>query len=71
MSHDPTPRPAAPAFEPTVLPQTDVTLDTARLRLSGWHFAKESLSDTERDILFVAEGLLRLIDEADPDGYAR
>lgn len=45
------------------LPWTTLTLAEARSRLAGWHFAKESLSDGEREILYVAEALLRLIDE--------
>lgn len=58
-------------WEPTELPATGLTVDQARSKLSGWHFAKECLSDGERDILHVAEGLLRLIDAGDPRGYAR
>jgi hypothetical protein len=56
---------------PTMLPQTGLSLDEARARLSGWHFAKEALTEGERSILFVAEGLLRLLDEDDPDGRRR
>lgn len=33
-----------------------------RQRLAGWHFAQEALSPTERDILHVAEGILREYD---------
>lgn len=55
----------------TTLPWTALTLDEARAKLSGWHFAKECLSDGENEILYVAEALLRLIDERDPNGYAR
>lgn len=61
--------PAAPAE--TLLPRTTMTLSTARAKLSGLHFAKECLSDTEREVLLIAEGLLRLIDDADPRGFAR
>lgn len=52
------------------LPRTDLTLDSARAKLSGWHFAKEALSSGEREILFVAEALLRLLDE-EAGGYRR
>lgn len=55
----------------TVLPMTSMTLDRARSRLSGWHFSKECLSDGEREILYVAEALMRLVDARDPRGYAR
>lgn len=58
-------------WEPTVLPQTSITLERARARLSGLHFAMECLSDGERDILYIAEGLLRLLDTQDDTGYAR
>lgn len=47
------------------LPRTSLTLDEARTRLSGLHFAKEALSEHEREILYIAEGLLRLIDAED------
>lgn len=49
------------------LPRTGLSLDDARRKLSGWHFAKEALSEGEREILYVAEGLLRLIDQPDED----
>lgn len=52
---------AGMAPNPT-LPLTSMTLADARTKLSGLHFAKECLSDGERDILYVAEALLRLID---------
>lgn len=51
------------AFEPTVLPLLGLTLDEARERLTSLHFAREALSDPEREILRIAEGLLRLIDQ--------
>ena len=47
----------------TFLPWTDLTLEDARSKLSGLHFAKEALTDREREILYIAEALLRLIDE--------
>lgn len=49
--------------EAEFLPWTGMTLKEARSRLSGYHFAKEMLSDGERDILYIAEALLRKIDE--------
>lgn len=48
--------------EQDLLPATGMTLGEARSRLSGYHFSKEALSQGERDILYLAEGLLRLID---------
>lgn len=51
----------------TPLPMTGLSLDDARRKLSGWHFAKEALSETEREVLYVAEGLLRLIDDLPED----
>lgn len=45
-----------------LLPKTDLTLNDARQKLAGWHFGQESLSKGEREILYVAEGLLRLVD---------
>lgn len=47
------------------LPNTSLTLDDARSRLSGLHFAKEALSATEREVLYIAEALLRHIDAAE------
>lgn len=44
------------------LPWTHLTLDDARAKLAGWHFAKEALSDSEREILYVAEAVLRELD---------
>lgn len=54
-----------PARPTEFLPGTTVTLDEARSRLSGLHFAKEALSDTEREVLYLAEALLRHIDAQD------
>jgi hypothetical protein len=42
---------------------TGLSIDEARRKLSGLHFAKEALSPGEREILYIAEGLMRLIDE--------
>lgn len=50
--------PAAEEF----LPKTAMTLREARSRLSGLHFAKDALTDTEREVLYIAEALLRYID---------
>ena len=47
------------------------TLAEVRAQLSGLHFAKEALSDGERDILRLAEDLLDLIDSQAPNGFAR
>ena len=47
------------------LPWTTLTLDDARKSLSAWHFSKESLSREEQQILYVAEALLRHIDQRD------
>jgi hypothetical protein len=44
-------------------------LSDVRSRLSGYHFAKESLTRGELDILLLAEALLELIDAEDPRGY--
>jgi hypothetical protein len=45
------------------LPRTGVTLEQARRQISGLHFSKETLSDHERALLYLTEGLLRLVDE--------
>jgi hypothetical protein len=42
-----------------------------RGKASGWHFAKEALSDTERGMLHVLEGLVDLVDGLTPNGYFR
>jgi len=39
-----------------------LTLAEARQKLAGWHFAQEMLTREERQILHIAEALLRLID---------
>lgn len=59
------------SWTPTVLPGTSLTLDEARAKISGWHFAKEALTATERDMLHVTEALLRLVDTHHENGYAR
>lgn len=74
MATDDAPGDHAPGDAPveeTVLPRTAVTLSQARARLTGWHHAKESLSENEQEILYLAEGLLRLVDAVDPGGYRR
>lgn len=45
------------------LPMTDVTLEDAASQLTFLHLNKESLTDGERTVLYVAEGLLRLVEE--------
>jgi len=50
--------------EAAYLPWTTLTLDEARRKLSALHFVKEALSVDEKRILFVAEALLRLIDDS-------
>ena len=49
-----------------VLPWTDLTFEQARSQLSAFHFSMESLAPGERQILYIAEGLLRLVD---PESY--
>ena len=44
------------------LPNTDLTLDQVRQKLAGLHFAKEALTKGEREILYLAEALLRELD---------
>lgn len=61
IAGDATPGPESPAHR-VLLPNTSMTLDDARSRLSGLHFAKDALSDGERNILYIAEALLRHID---------
>lgn len=53
---------AAPADGHAALPKSDLTLHRARQKLAGWHFAQECLSLSEREILHVAEALLREVD---------
>ena len=53
----------AAAWEPTTLPMLGMTLDEARSRLTALHFAKEALTPPEREILQIAWGLLRLLDQ--------
>ena len=50
-------------LEKDLLPWTGMSLKEARSKLSGLHFAKESLTDGEREILYIAEALLRRVDE--------
>ena len=50
----------------TMLPWTDLTFEQARNQLSAFHFSQESLTPGERQILYIAEGLLRLVD---PESY--
>ena len=52
----------AQAISSEVLPWTDLTLDDARDKLSGWQFANEALPDGGREIRSVAEALLREVD---------
>ena len=55
--------PAYNTQETDILPWTGMSLKEARNKLSGLHFAKESLTDGEREILYIAEALLRRVDE--------
>lgn len=47
------------------MPKTDLTVDDARSKLAGWHFMQEQLSSSEREILYVAEAVLRELDLRD------
>lgn len=51
----------------TVLPGTSFTLDDARARISGLHFAKEALSRIDRVVLVFAERLLAVVDAGRDD----
>lgn len=57
--------------EADLLPWTGTTLKEARSKLSGLHFAKESLTDGEREILYIAEALLRRVDEINDEVKAK
>jgi len=41
----------------------ELTLDSARSKLAAYHFSQEALTKGERQILFIAEAVLRLVDE--------
>ncbi len=43
----------------------DHELYTMRQKLASWHFSQEQLSSGEREILHVAEWLLRRLDARD------
>ena len=43
--------------------QSMLTLNQIQARLSGLHFAKEALSDGEREILYMAEALLHRVND--------
>lgn len=46
-----------------VLRENDAAeVDELRAKVSGWHFSKEALTEREREMLSVAEDLLRLLD---------
>ena len=60
--------------------QTQIVADTsefrrglsiaqARAKLAGWHFAQESLTKREREILGVGEMLMRILDDEAADGW--
>lgn len=51
-------------------PHAGEPLSAVRSRLSGFHFAKESLSDGEQEILALAEALLAVLD-AEAGGYRK
>lgn len=44
------------------MPKTDLTVDDARSKFAGWHFMQEQLTGGEREILYVAEAVLRELD---------
>jgi hypothetical protein len=46
-----------------LLPRTSSTLREARDQLAGYHFGQESLHRSARGVLYIAEGLLRFVDE--------
>lgn len=52
------------------MPKTDLTVDDARSKLAGWHFMQEALTSREREILYVAEAVLRELDSEVPDETA-
>lgn len=58
-----TPENTSKTKDSDLLPWTGITLKEARNKLTGLHFAKESLTDGEREILYIAEALMRRVDE--------
>lgn len=59
-------RPIRHDLDQQLLPWTGITVGEARQRLAILHFSQEILTEKERDILYLAEGLLRLLD---PESY--
>ena len=49
---------------PTYDDKTGLSLDDARSKLAGLHFAQESLTYSQREILHIAEAVLRMYDAA-------
>jgi len=51
------------------LPPSNVDFTRVRSYFSGMHFAKEALSDDEREVLIIAEAVIRKLDSESPNGY--
>lgn len=49
------------------LPNTVMTLEDTRRKLAGWHFGQGALTKGEREILYMAEALLRELDRRSED----
>lgn len=49
-----------------LLPRTHLTFDDSRDKIAGWHLNKARLSEREREILDVAEALLRELERRSP-----
>ncbi len=55
-------RPPRLQWDPYKMLANGMTLDEIRTKLTGFHFAKESLIKGEREILYLAEALLSELD---------
>jgi hypothetical protein len=51
-------------YEPRIYEPANLTLDEIRAKLAAFHFAKEALLKGEREILLLAETLLKALDDA-------
>lgn len=52
----------------TVFPWTGMTLEEARRIATKYHFIKEALTKSERELLTALEGAIRVLDEENPGG---
>lgn len=54
-----------------IITNTGLTMEEIRLKAAGLHFSKELLTEREREILTLLEGVIDILDDSVENNYFR